>query len=532
MKNQQSDGAKPLVVVAETLATGGMAELRSAGLEVCDAAGRNQVELAGLLANAQALIVRSKTKVTSALLDGAPALRVVGRAGVGVDTIDVEAATRNGIVVLNTPDSSTLATAEHTMTLLLALTRNVVSANQRVLAGSWDARNLGGTELAGKVLGIVGLGRIGAAVAARARAFQMTVLAHDAVISEARAETLGVKLASLNELFERSDYISLHVPLTATTRNLIGARELALAKPGVRIVNCARGGLINEADLLSALESGHVAGAALDVVSDEPPPKDSDTWSLLRHPKVLATPHVGGSTREAQERIALDLCRDVIAVLRGAPPSGAVNAPISAPPEVRPFVELAYRIGRAFPQVWHDQALSQFSLTLEGDLGAYESRPFEIAFLNGLLPYLTDRRVSPVNAQELAAELGVRVESLAAPCERGFSKAINVRCDSRLLAGTVIHGEQLRLVDLDGFEVDIAPHGHLLLTRHRDIPGIVGKVGTILGDAHINISNMQVARKDSGDAIMVLGIDRSPKPAALQSLRAITNVADVEVVEL
>jgi len=523
---------QPLVVVAETLAPGGIDELRSAGLEVCDAAGRDQSELAALLVNAHALIVRSKTKVTSALLEAAPALRVVGRAGVGVDAIDVDAATRAGIVVLNTPDSSTLATAEHTMAMLCALSRHVVTGNERVRAGMWDSRGLAGTELAGKVLGIVGLGRIGAAVAARARAFQMNVLAHDAVVSQARAESLGVKLVGLDELLQRADYVSVHVPLSATTRNLIGARELATMKAGARLINCARGGLVNEHDLWQALESGHIAGAALDVASTEPPPPDSDSWKLLQHPHVVATPHLGGSTVEAQERIASDLCRDVIAVLRGAPPSGAVNAPINAPPEVRPFVELAYRIGRAFPQLWRSQSLARFSLALEGDLAAYESLPFCISFLNGVLPYVTERRISPVNAQAVAQELGVSVEPLSAACERGFSNAISVRGGDAVLAGTVIHADQLRLVDIDGFEVDIAPHGHLLLTRHRDIPGIVGKVGTTLGKAHINISNMQVARKDPGEAIMVLGIDRRPGPAVLRSLRAIADMSAVDVVEL
>jgi D-3-phosphoglycerate dehydrogenase / 2-oxoglutarate reductase len=246
----------------------------------------------------------------------------------------------------------------------------------------------------------------------------------------------------------------------------------------------------------------------------------------------VATPHLGGSTREAQERIAADLCRDVVAVLRGRPPSGAVNAPVKAPPEVRPFVELAYRLGSGFPQISEAGNLSHFDLALEGDLANYDGLPFAVSFLVGLLPHLTDERVSAVNALEIARRMGVVVESLGAPCERGFAKALAVRGHRASLAGIVVHGEQLRFVDIDGFEIDVVPQGHLLLTRHHDVPGIVGKVGTILGEARINISTMQVARNEQGDAIMLLGIDRSPDAPILKRLRGIEDVDRVTSVEL
>jgi D-3-phosphoglycerate dehydrogenase len=532
MSIKSSAKAKLVVVVAEPLAESGLAILRSGGLEVCEAAGRPRDEFELLVASAHALIVRSKTKVTGALLDAAPSLQVVGRAGVGVDTIDVDAATRAGIVVLNTPDSSTLATAEHTMTLMLALCRHVGAGQKRVEDRRWSAQGLVGVELAGKTLGVIGLGRIGAAVAARGRAFGMIVLAHDAVLSEARAESLGVKLVPLEELLRRSDFVTLHTPLTAQTQGLIGESELGLMKAGARIVNCARGGLIDEAALLAALESGHIAGAALDVVADEPPKPDAPSWVLLNHVHVVATPHLGGSTREAQDRIAADLCRDVVAVLRGRPPSGAVNAPVKAPPEVRPFVELAHRLGAAFPQISDEGRLSRFDLVLEGDLAGYEGLPFSVSFLVGLLPHFTDERVSAVNALDIAHRMGISVETLGSPCERGFAKALAVRGHRRSLAGTVVHGEQLRLVDIDGFEIDVLPQGHLLLTRHHDVPGIVGKVGTILGKAHINISTMQVARSDKGDAIMLLGIDRAPGTPILKQLREIKDVERVTSIEL
>ena len=530
MSDKSTVRTKPIVVVAEPLAESGLAVLRSGGLEVREAADREQLE--PLVARAHGLIVRSKTKVTGALLDAAPSLQVVGRAGVGVDTIDVDAATRAGIVVLNTPDASTLATAEHTMTLMLALCRHIGEGQKRVEQRDWNAQGLMGDELAGKTLGIVGLGRIGAAVAARARAFAMTILAHDAVVSEARAESLGVKLVSLGELLEQADFVTLHTPLTPQTHGLIGETELARMKRGARIINCARGGLIDERALLTALESGHVGGAALDVVADEPPKPDAAIWALLSHPRVVATPHLGGSTREAQDRIAADLCRDVVAVLRGRPPSGAVNAPVKAPPEVRPFVELAYRLGSALPQISDAENLSHFDLVLEGDLANYEGLAFAVSFLVGLLPHLTDERVSAVNALEIARRMGVMVETIGATCERGFAKALAIRGHQAALAGTVVHGEQLRLVDIDGFEIDVQPQGHLLLTRHHDVPGIVGKVGTLLGEARINISTMQVARNEQGDAIMLLGIDRAPDSSIMKQLRGIEDVERVTAIEL
>ncbi len=521
-----------MVVVAEPLAETGLAVLRAGGLDVREASGRPQKELEALVAQAHALIVRSKTKVTRAMFDASPALQVVGRAGVGVDTIDVDAATRAGIIVLNTPDASTLATAEHTMTLMLALCRHVTQGQRRVEERRWSAQGLAGSELAGKTLGVIGLGRIGAAVATRARSFGMTIVAHDAVVSEARAESLGVKLASLDELLERSDFVTLHTPLTAQTNGLIGEVQLARMKRGARIINCARGGLIDERALLAALQSGHIGGAALDVVSDEPPKADAASWALLTHPHVVATPHLGGSTREAQDRIAADLCKDVVAVLRGRPPSGAVNAPVTAPPEVRPFVELAHRLGCALPQLSEEENLSRFDLALEGDLSGYDGLPFAVSFLVGLLPHLTDERVSAVNALDIAHRMGVTVETFGAACERGFAKALCVRAHRTSLAGTVVHGEQLRLVNIGGFEVDVMPAGHLLLTHHRDVPGIVGKVGTLLGKTQINISNMQVARGDHNDAIMLLGIDRAPDAALLRRLRAIPDVERVTSIEL
>jgi D-3-phosphoglycerate dehydrogenase len=336
----------------------------------------------------------------------------------------------------------------------------------------------------------------------------------------------------LDDLLANSDIVTLHAPLSSQTDGLMGAREFAAMKPGARLVNCARGGLVSESALLAALESGKLAGAAIDVVRDEPPPQGHPVWQLLKHPRVLATPHLGGSTHEAQTRIATDLCRDVLAVLRGRPPSSAVNAPVAAEPEVRPFVQLAYALGLAYPQIAEEERLPSFALVLEGELRSHDPRPFVAAFLVGLLGRTTDRRVSAVNAEEIARESGIAVETLEADCERGFSRAVAVRGGRTSLAGTVIHGQRLRLVEVDGFEVDVVPSGHLLMTRHRDVPGIVGKAGTILGEAAINISTMQVARSaEGGEALMLLGVDRAVTADVLARFRSIGELRTVRSIE-
>jgi D-3-phosphoglycerate dehydrogenase len=344
-------------------------------------------------------------------------------------------------------------------------------------------------------------------------------------------ETLGAKPASLHELLRTADIVSLHAPLTPQNQGLIDRDELRMMRPGARIVNCARGGLIDEAALLGALDSGHVAGAALDVVSDEPPPADSLAWRLLAHPAVVATPHLGGATREAQARIAVDLCKDIMAVLAGRPPSAAVNAPVAADAQTRPFIELAYILGRTYPQIAAD-IQPRIALVLEGELRVLDPRAFTVGLLVGLLPQISERRVSAVNAEQVAQEMGIVVETLSGPCDRGFSRALSLRGGRTTLAGTVIHGEQQRLIEVDGFEVDLAPYGPVLMTRHQDVPGIVGRVGTILGAAEINIANMQVARSDAGGAIMLMGLERAPSADVLTQLRDIPHVESVRAIHL
>lgn len=525
--------ARPIVLVVEPLAQEGLAALRDGGIDVRNVISGSREAVLAELRDADGLIVRSKTKVDGTLLDAAPSLRVVGRAGVGVDTIDVAGATRRGIIVLNTPEASTLATAEHTIAMMLASYRHIPLGTRKVLDGEWSSKGLMGRELAAATLGVVGLGRIGAAVTTRAKAFGMTVLAHDAFVSDARAESLGAKLVPLDELLSKSDIVTLHAPLTPQTQKMMGAREFGLMRPGCLLVNCARGGLVDEDALLAALDSRRFGGAAIDVVSEEPPPPEHPVWKLLRHPKVVATPHLGGSTYESQTRIATDLCKDMVAVLCGQPPANAVNAPVAAAADARPFVQLAYALGRAYPQMADEQRLPSLALVLEGDLRSHDPRPFVAAFLVGLLQNVTDRRVSSVNAEEVARELGIAVEALGAACDRGFARAVAVRGGRTSIAGTVVHGQQLRIVEVDGFEVDMLAQGHLIMTRHRDVPGIVGKAGTLLGEAAINISNMQVARSDEGgEAMMLLGVDRAVPAAVLARLRDIGELQTVRSIEL
>ena len=523
------------VVVAEAFAEKGLDILRRAGITVDSVVGRPRADLVQALATADGLIVRSETRVDRTLLGYGPKLSVVARAGVGVDAIDVDAATDAGVIVLNTPAANTLSATEQTFALMLSLARKTPQAVQMVREGIWDRKNLIGTELAGKRLGIVGLGRIGGNVATRARAFGMTVLAFDPFISTARAESFDVRLVDLDTLLHESDIVTLHVPLTAETRGMIDRAQLAKMQPHAYIINCARGGVIVEDDLLEALDAGTIAGAAIDVVGIEPPPPDGSGAKLHRHPKVIATPHLGGSTVEALERIALELAEDVARVLLGVPGLGAVNAPVPNGPEaerVLPFLEVAYRLGRFFPQFASGDARGSFAMLLQGELAEVPPEPFVRAFLSGLLQVTTERRVSVVNAESIASELGIRVEARGDASPTPYAAALRVVGGTVSVTGTSVNGSP-RIVEAGGFDIDAVPIGPMLVTQHHDVPGMIGRVGTILGNAKVNISNMQVSRNAiGGDAIMVLGIDRPADDATLAQLRGVEGITSVRSLTL
>ena len=523
------------VVIAEPFAEQGLAVLRDAGIDVDSQVGSTRAELVAALAVADGLIVRSETRVDRELLAAGPRLAVVARAGAGVDAIDVDAATDAGIIVLNTPGANTLAATEQTFALMLSLARRTPLAVQQLREGVWDRKNLIGTELFGKTLGIVGLGRIGGQVAARAKAFGMTIVAHDPYVTTARADGYDARLVDLETLLRESDIVTLHVPLTPQTRGMIDAAALRMLRPHAYVINCARGGVIAERDLLEALDANVLAGAAVDVVAEEPPPRDGAGAALHRHPKVFATPHLGGSTHEALARIATELAHDVARALVGAPAEGAVNAPVPSGPDadrILPFVDVAYRLGRFYPQYARPARLPAFALALGGALAGAAPEPLTRAFTSGLLQATTDRRVSVVNAGAIARELGIVVTARDAASPSSYASSLRLVAGGTTITATSIAGSP-RIVELDGYEIDATPAGAMLITQHADVPGMIGRVGTILGDANVNISTMQVSRNTvGGDAIMVLATDRPAEEFALAALRAVPGIASVRSLAL
>jgi len=525
----------PRVIVAEPFAQSGLTVLQENGIQIASCIGASRAELLAAVKDAHGLIVRSQTRVDAELLKAADNLTVIGRAGVGVDAIDVTAATDAGIVVVNTPSANTLAATELTFALLLAVMRHIPRASLSAAGGLWERGSFVGHELYGKTLGIVGLGRIGGSVATRARAFEMEILAADPFVSEGRAQAYGVTLVSLDELLERSDIVTLHVPLGVQTSRFIDAGRIRKMKKGAVLVNCARGDVLDEDALLAALDEGLLGGAALDVVRQEPPEAQSSSARLLKHQKVVATPHLGGSTHEALGRIAVDLARDVVNVLRGRPADGAVNAPAPSGVEasrIRPFVDVAHRLGRLFAQLDIDDVLPTIGFVLQGDIADVDGAPLVSAFLSGLLQLATERRVSIVNADAIASELGIAVEVRRVASGGAFAASIQVSRGQRTLTGTSLH-DGPRIVEIDGYELDAIPAGSLILTQHWDVPGMIGRVGTILGDAQINISTMQVSRRaEGGEAMMVLSVDRSADPTTLECLASIPGIIAVRPLTL
>jgi D-3-phosphoglycerate dehydrogenase len=519
----------PRILVADTIAEDGLERLRRAG-DVTVVSKLQEAELIERIPEFDALVVRSETKVTEPILEAGRRLRVVGRAGVGVDNIDVQAATRKGILVVNAPRGNIVAAAEHTIALLFAIARWVAQADASVKRGEWTKSKFMGTEIRGKTLGVIGLGNVGSEVAKRAHGLEMEVVAYDPVVSVERAELFNVELVKLDELLERADFVTIHVPLVEANRNLIGAAELALMKPTARLVNTSRGGIVDEDALHDALRSGRLAAAASDVFVNEPPGEHP----LFTLPNFVATPHIAASTLEAQVSVAFDVAEEVAAVLAGDLPRYAVNAP-SLPPEelayLRPFADLTERLATLYSQLFAGR-VSAIELDFEGELAEHDVNLLVAAAIKGLLQPFTEDRINQVNARLIASSRGVKLVERRSAAHGSYTSLVTLRIDGHEIAGTVLMGEP-RAVRIDLFRVDLVPEGRFLVSRHHDRPGVVGRFGTILGEHDVNIASMQVGRDGPrGNAMMILAVDDQVGADVLTRLREVDGMSDLRYVEL
>ena len=494
-----------------------------AGFEVIEAYGSTPEQILDLVKDVDGIAVRSETTVTAEVFAAAKNLKVVGRAGVGVDNIDIEAATDHGVIVMNTPTGKTIATAELTFTHMVAGTRPIVQACARMREGAWDRKKFTGSELNGKTLGVLGMGRIGAEVSKRARAFQMQVLAYDPYLTEARAKDLGVNLAKFDELVAQSDYITVHMPLTADTKHMINAKTIQQMKQGVRIFNCARGGIIDESALIEGLKSGHIAAAGLDVYENEPPSEDSELRSL---PNLVVTPHLGASTQEAQENVGIDVARQMIETLKGGMVMNALNMP-SVDPQIlerlAPYILLGEKLG-TFSQQLGPTGIEKMVIRYFGKMTELETLPLTNAIQRGFLREISEN-VNDVNAPKKIANLGIQSEEVKIPVHDDFNELIEVSVinsagKTRSISGSLFGKQQVpRIVLIDGHSVEVNTDATLIVLKNKDVPGIVGFIGQVLGEDSVNIANMSLSRDKGEDfAVSVFEIDSVPSEKATQRI--------------
>ena len=500
--------------------------------------GLSEDELVGIIGEYDGLMIRSGTQVTAPVIAAASRLKIIGRAGVGVDNVDVPAATQRGVLVVNSPEGNTIAAAEHALAMMLSLSRHVPQANAGMRAGKWDRKKYVGNELYKKTLGVVGLGKIGSHVAKVAQAMGMDVTAYDPFIAADRAKQMQVKLIELDELFRTADYVTLHIPRTKDTENLVNADLLRTMKPTARIVNCARGGVVDEAAISEAINQGVIAGAGLDVYANEPLAEDSPLRAVERG--LVLTPHLGASTEEAQENVAIDVAEQIRDVLLGLPARSAVNIPgLSAEimERLKPHLQLAETVGLLVSQLAGGH-VKEMELRLQGEFASHPSQPLVIAALKGLLSAALGDSINFVNASLEAKARGITVLEVKDETSRDFaggSLQITTRGDQgdRCVTGAVFADGELRITSIDEFPVNVSPSRHMLFTRHRDMPGIIGHLGSMMGEHNVNIASMQVGRKIvRGDAVMVLSID-DPIPAELlQKIIAIDGIQEAHPVTL
>jgi len=518
------------ILIADPIAEEGLQSLRShAQVDIKIKLAPEQLK--AIIGDYDALIVRSQTQVRAEIIESGKKLKVIGRAGVGTDNIDVDAATKKGIVVVNAPTGNTVAAAEHTIALMLALARNVPQANSRLKSGKWQREEMVGSELRNKTLGIIGLGNVGSEVAKRAQAFEMCVVAHDPFVSNDYARNLEVDLVSMDQLLKEADFITLHVPLTAATKNLIGTKELAKLKPAARIINCARGGLIDEEAIVKAIKTGKIAGAAFDVF-DKEPLTDSP---LFKEDKIIVTPHLGASTVEAQTGVAKDVAAEVLAVLQGQFSKYAVNAPHIAP-ELAPFMRVAANIGNLASQLMEGQ-INSTHIRYSGGVSNYDCNPIKTALISGLLQQASEEKINLVNVGFIVAQRGLKIsEEKEATCQNYsnlLTLEVNTNVGTTAISGTVRDNE-IHIVQVNDFWMDIVPTGgYFLFCDHLDRPGLVGTIGNIIGKADINISSMHLSRlKPRGKALMILALDEPLGEEQLQEILALPGIYSAKAVKL
>lgn len=522
------------ILIADRIADDGIDILKQEA-EVDVKTGMAPEQLIATIPDYDALVVRSETRVTADTFAAGTSLRAVGRAGVGVDNIDLNAATERGVIVVNAPTGNTISAAEHAIGLMLALARHIPEANTSLKSGEWKRSKFIGVELRGKTLGVIGLGQVGSEVARRGKGLDMTVVAHDPFVSAERAAVLGVELApSLDDVLRRADFLSLHTVLTPQTRHIIGARELALVKPSLRLINAARGDLIDMEALVTAIDADKLAGAALDVFPKEPPDMASP---VLHHDRIIVTPHLGASTAEAQERVAVDVARQILAILRGEPAQYAVNAPMIAAETmavIGPYIPVAEKVASLATQLAAGQ-LSNIEIEYLGEIGQHDTTPLKAAVVKGVMAPVSEENVTIVNAALIAEQRGMKIAERKGPQEDVYANLIRVRIHTSSgdtdVTGTVAH-DGPHVVAINDFWVDIPPgDGWLLLCENQDQPGMIGAVGTFLGQHDVNISFMRVGRTAvRGKALMAVGADDPITPEAVEGIMAIPKILSARVV--
>ncbi|MFH1005933.1 MAG: phosphoglycerate dehydrogenase [Candidatus Latescibacterota bacterium] len=523
------------VLISDRLAPECAEILKQAGIQVDTKTGLSPEELIACIGDYEGLIVRSATKATPGLIEAATQLKVIGRAGAGVDNIDTAAATRRGVLVMNTPGGNTISTAEHAFSMLLALSRNIPQASASLKAGRWDPKKYTGVEVHGKTLGIIGMGKVGREMALRARAFGMTVLGFDPFLSTDAAAKMGVEMVSLDEMWPLVDYISIHAPLTGETRHLLSDEQFARCRKGVRLIHCARGGIVDEGALLRAIEKGQVKGAALDVFESEPP----DNLELLAREEVICTPHLGASTEEAQVAVAIQIAEQIADFLK----TGAVRNSINLPPmersvyqKIRYYIELGEKIGRLQGQLSKGK-LTGVSIEYRGDFLDYPISPITSAVLTGILSRSSDMPINFVNALVIAREWGIKVDEIRSSEHEDYSNLVTIQCttdrEERVVAGTLFGKNDPRIVRINEYHCEAPPQGDMLICGNKDVPGVIGRIGSLLGENGINIARMSWGReKAGGKAITVLNLDSPVPDATLADILAHENILWAERVKL